>query len=106
MGAIVSTVISHQVDTSGRAVKKATLTFSASYATGGDTLDMANLGLRRVDQLFVDGGLATPGYHLQLAGTAAVPLIKLIKGATAPAEETNATNVSTVSAVVELHGFA
>lgn len=106
MGNIVTSAITNDVSAEGQAVRRCTITFSSSYATGGDTLDVATSGLRRVDKLYVDCSLATLGYHLQLAGTAAVPLVKLFKGATTPAEESNATNVSTVSALVELHGYA
>lgn len=105
MGNIVSSAITNDVANSGKAVRRATITFSSSYATGGDTLDIANLGLRQVDTLYVNGALATFGYHAQLAGTAQIPKVKLIKGSTTPAEETAATNVSTVTAQVEFHGF-
>ena len=97
--------------------KVAKATFSSSYATGGDTVAAANtLGLRRITQAFqvigaatrLNGALSaapgTPGYKVTLAGTDVAPKLLLTKGATSPAEETNATNVSTVTTYVIFEG--
>lgn len=89
----------------------AKVTMSNSYATNGDTVDnTGKLGLRRVTGMFING-IATSGtyhkiegttvavpvkaYNATLAGTQTAPKIKLEKGGTVVAEETNATDVST-----------
>jgi hypothetical protein len=100
----------------------ATVTWSSSYATGGDTLAtvmLSTLGLRQINKLWVGAdtdpyraaGQATAptqmaggSYEVRLAGTAAAPLLILRKGGTTPVEESNATNVSTVSAFLVFEG--
>lgn len=99
----------------GKRMVLAKVTMSASYATGGDTVpNITKLGLKRVTGLFtvaydVSGtgnqtygvilgtSTASPvrAYSSVLAGTQAVPKIKLNKGGTVPVEETVATDVST-----------
>ena len=87
-------------------VVQADVTFSASYATGGDTVSPAALGLlnvtgvsRRSHQLLdpsvpivqanLDGGVS-----VHLAGTAAAPLLKCYTAD--GVEQVNATNQATV----------
>jgi hypothetical protein len=96
-----------------------TATWSASYATGGDTLSVATLTLRAVYKIWtggdvdiyaVNGGSVVPtlmaggSYEVRLGGTPVAPTLMLRKGGTTPVEETNATNVSTVSATILVEG--
>lgn len=100
----------------GMRKKLAKITFSNSYATGGDTISLATLGYKRLlDMLEVSSAptgastisvfqgvrvapaSSTYGGRIELAGTPTVPLIKATKGGTTPVEETAATNLSTVS---------
>ena len=105
-----------------RQLVAATVTFSSSYATGGDalaTVMLSTLGLRQINKVWVGtdtdpilagGQAAAPtqmtggSYEVRLAGTAAAPLLILRKGGTSPVEESAATNVSTVSAYVLFEG--
>ena len=105
-----------------RQLVRATVTWSSSYATGGDTLAtvmLSTLGLRQVNKVFVvgqtdpfaAGGDATSpvqmtggSYEVRLGGMATAPTLILRKGGTTPVEESNATNVSTVSATVVFEG--
>lgn len=85
----------------------ATITMSASYATGGDTLDLADLHFDRV--LFfaplskfdttvkvrgVDLADNVAGGAYVAAGTATVPLIQSFVGDATPTESSNATDLS------------
>jgi len=64
----------HPVDGNQRVVE-GLLTLSASYATGGDTLDeKVELGLDHVENLVVLGD--TAGYELRLGGTATAPKVE------------------------------
>lgn len=87
-------------------IVEADVTFSASYATGGDTLTPAALGLRHVREVLVPShhlvtkkAVATAasraGKTVELAGTSAAPLLKVYD--TANTEVTNATNLSTIT---------
>lgn len=110
MGTVAVSVVSQDINGNERIVN-ADVTFSSSYATGGDTIPLGVLGLKQVDELHVQGGVMsavvskryTPNTHgIQpvFAGTNVAPLLKAIAGtAGAPAEVTNATNLSTVPAV-------
>ena len=96
----------------------AKVTWSASYATGGDTVAVATLGLRSVYKVWAGGDvdpyydvalvavtqMAGGSYEVRLAGTAVSPTLKLMKGGTSSAEETNATNVSTINTWVVFEG--
>lgn len=105
-----------------RQLVAATVTWSSSYATGGDTLAtvmLSTLGLRTINKVWVGtdldpiqagGTAAAPtqmtggSYEVRLAGTAAAPLLILRKGGTTPVEESAATNVAGVSAYVIFEG--
>ena len=88
----------------------ADITLSASYATGGDTLTLASLGMKAVSAVVLTGSSPTSGVALAVVHGAAettAPLIKAYQdvtpAATAPLPEVaNATNLSThtVRAVV------
>jgi Flp pilus assembly protein TadG len=105
-----------------RQLVRATVTWSSSYATGGDTLAtvmLSTLGLRQINKVMTLGqtdpfgaaGDATSpvqmtggSYEVRLAGTLTAPLLILRKGGTTPVEESNATNVSGVSATLIFEG--
>lgn len=112
MGAVTFATVQHGVTTNGKRVVEAVVTFSNSYATGGDTLALGSLGLKRIDEVHVPShrldGLAVSdaqaqtGLSLQLGGTVAAPTLKAY--VTANTEQTNATNQSTVAQVVRFVG--
>lgn len=81
------------------------LTGSASYATGGDSLDVeGELGLTNVDDLLVVSGVASlfsSSYRLLLTGTTNTPLIQ---AHTPAGEVANATNLSAQSWLVRFYG--
>lgn len=82
----------------GFRVVRGTLTLSASYATGGDTIPLGSVGLQEIRRLLLDASLAvaafghTSGLSVQLGGTPSVPtLIAFDANGT---EVPNATNLS------------
>jgi hypothetical protein len=89
------------------------VTFSTSYATGGDTLTPATFGLRQIDDVHVlafltkgptGGGKLSSAVGIQpvLAGTIAAPLLQAYYNG---AQVTAATNLSTLGAVrLEIRG--
>lgn len=68
----------------------ADVTMSASYATGGDTVPVATLGLKVVDQILMHGN--NDGLSLDLGGTSQAP--KLLAYDTDETEVSAATNLS------------
>ncbi len=93
----------------GRAVL-VTVTHTASYATGGEDLPIAQLrGLNTVDAIAVVSGPSTSrwkgkaittmasGAQPKWAGTTAAPKIQLFIGAGTPAEVGNGVNVSAIT---------
>ena len=96
----------------------AKVTWSSSYATGGDTVAVATLGLRSVYKVWTGGDvdpcydvalvamtqMAGGSYEVRLGGTSTAPTLLLRKGGTSAAEETSTTNVSTVNAWVLFEG--
>jgi hypothetical protein len=93
----------------GRAVL-VKVTHTASYATGGEDLPIAQLrGLNTVDWVAVASGFTTvrvkgqaptvmaSGAQPKLAGTTAAPKLQLFVGAGTPAEVGNGTNVATIT---------
>jgi len=73
-------------------VVRGTLTFSASYATGGDTLDLKTVGLTELTYILVDataplGNIS--GLSILLGGTKIAPLIS--------AFDSNATQVTSTT---------
>jgi hypothetical protein len=83
-----------------------TLTGSGSYATGGDSFDLAvEAGLTELQDLLVEAGsgIGTPaGYQLKLGGTVKVPLVLVYEGDST--EVANATDLSTKTWEVRLRG--
>jgi len=65
----------------GFRVVRGHVTFSASYATGGDTLPLASIGLQEIRKVMVDGGTLTPGFgdtsglSVTLGGTPQAPTL-------------------------------
>lgn len=93
----------------GKRVVEADVTFSSSYATGGDTISKAQLGLTQIDDAQLlslknrkGGTLTAHGRQVQLGGTAAAPTLKLYAGT--GSEVANASNNSTVVARVRFLG--
>lgn len=89
-----------------RQVVRGTITFSASYATGGDTLALGPTGLREVREILVDPTMSTgnPGLSVRLGGTAVAPTV-LAYDAT-DTQVPNATNLATRIVGVWLMGHA
>ena len=92
-----------------RRVVECDVTFSASYATGGDTISKAALGLSQIDDAYVlslknrkGGSLTAHGKQVQLGGTPSAPTLKLYSGS--GSEVANASNNSTVVARVRFLG--
>lgn len=78
-------------------VRRLTVTFSASYATGGDTVPVATLGLRNVNRILVEPFAASaPGFQsgisIALGGTSGAP--KLLAYDAVGTEVANLTNLS------------
>lgn len=79
---------------------RAVVTPSTSYATGGETIPLASLGLKVINNVFVLAGNAmlndfsgvNPGYSVRLGGTAEVP--KLLLYDTSATEVAAASNLS------------
>ncbi len=104
-------------DVSGnKRVVEATLALSASYATGGDTLSPATLGLKQVTSAEVLSGpvasykdrrgallpaVATSARNLRVAGTPGAVLVQAYSGTT---EVVAATDLSNQTYRVRFHG--
>jgi hypothetical protein len=58
--AVTPTVISGAQDTTfgNKRVRPRRLTFSSNYATGGEAITAANFGLKKIEHLFFQGGVA------------------------------------------------
>lgn len=108
MGAATFTETGQEV-IGNRRVVKGTITMSSSYATGGDSLDLATeVGLKQVHKMLLEasdvtlGAWTLLGYSAVLAGTASAPLIATYTG---PITETaNGTNMTGVTFNVWLFG--
>lgn len=112
MGAVSFANITQSVVGDKRAVV-ADVTFSSSYATGGDTVTLSSLGLNEVDQVLCDSGYLAPtlaskkftpvthGTQVILSGTPKVPTLMAVTGATgsAGAEAAAASNLTSRGAV-------
>lgn len=109
MGAVAVTLVGYVPSGELRGVL-ADVTFSSSYATGGDTVSPAKLGLAEIIEAQVhtgtlasDTGRTTAfvpnshGIQAVLAGTRAAPKLKAFQGTTS--EVANATNLSAVPAL-------
>lgn len=97
-----------------RKVVEADVTFSASYATGGDTVSLAALGLNGVKQMLipshdlitrkpVSAAVAQTGNSYQLGGTEVAPTIKVFT--TTNTELAAATNASSATIRVRFLGY-
>lgn len=90
----------------GRRQVSGTVTFSASYATGGDTLVMTTIPFDRVTDVIIEAGPDAPaspsGRAIKLAGTATTPLLQLWS---AGSQAANASNQSTVAIPVRIIGY-
>lgn len=74
---------------------KGTITMSASYASGGDTLDLKTVGLTEVTNIYIDATntlVNSSGLSCTLSGTKSAPLI--ICWETNATEVANGTNLS------------
>lgn len=102
MGAATFTPAADPQDVIGnRRVIRGSLTLSDSYATGGESFDLATeVGLKQLHKVLVDGNVS--GVSLALGGTASVPL--LLAYAAADTEVAAAVDLDGVSFTVELHG--
>lgn len=94
MGAVSIANRFDRIENARRAVE-CDLTLSNSYATGGDSISLASLGLRNVTSLHVlagtdhNGVAVTPrGFQVTLAGTSTAPLIKCFNGSTSETSST------------------
>lgn len=115
MGAV--TVTNRYDDVVGnKRVVECDLALSASYATGGDTLSPASVGLRQIDAVSVLSGpvatfkdrrgntlaaQATSSRYIRTAGTASAPVFQAFSGTT---EVTAATNLANQVYRVRLFG--
>lgn len=106
MGAVSFSGLKTGVTDDGRRYKEATVTFSASYATGGDTVALGSLGLGEVRRIELVG-LPTGGWQIEDVVTdPKAPKLKLQRrnDAGAVVEQTAAANSSTFSAKVRFIG--
>ena len=83
-----------------RKITTATVTFDSSYATGGEAIALADLGLLRLDHLVVDAGA---GYLAKWDGSTTAPKILLYRQTAATSalvEVPNTTDMSAISVKV------
>lgn len=114
MGAVSFTNAVQGIAGSSRIVE-VDVTFSASYATGGDSIDLTQIGLRQVDDMHIlgyvskspsaagnSGKVTSVGIQPMLAGTPQAPLLKsFVNGSQTSA----ATNLSALGVVrIEFRG--
>lgn len=111
MGAVAVANVMPMGSLGGYRAVSADVTFSSSYATGGDTVALSGLGLQNVYSVMTDGGQMTDtaqipskgrspnthGVQVVLGGSASAPKLTAYSGATS--EVANATNLSTRGAV-------
>ena len=76
-------------------VVRGLLTFSASYATGGDTLDLATVGLKELKRILIDPSIGQNTSGLSIAAVVTNPAAPLIQAfETNDTQVANATNLS------------
>lgn len=115
MGAAALTNVTQAHGLNGLRAVTADVVLSSSYATGGDTIPIATLGLRQLYEIWTKGGTISngplsktytanaAGIQLVLAGTSAVPLLKAFYGSAT--EVSSAHDNSAVPAVrIEFRG--
>lgn len=103
MGAAVFVRTSNGTEGNKRWVE-GTLTASASYATGGDTVDVDELyGLSYVSELWVKADTDNDSnFTAELAGTRTAPLLKLYGGTAT--QVTSTTDVSAFAVTARFYG--
>lgn len=87
--------------------RTATVTFSASYSTGGDTLNELALGLHSiVDARVLTKGVVDHGYQITLGGSPEARTLRVVRrSATNTVEEVPAaTNLSAVAVQMQFVG--
>ena len=95
------------VDSEGR-YWEGLIGFSSSYATGGDTLDLAEIALKTVEQVWIDissgtGSFDTSGMSVEVDLTdPEVPLVLLYTGSAT--EATNGSNQILASGRARIYG--
>jgi hypothetical protein len=89
----------HDYVVDNKRVVKGTITFSASYATGGDSLALGTTGLKEVTGILIDPSMTTnqSGLSVALGGTKTAPVI-LAYDANAT-QVANATDLSARAAI-------
>jgi len=98
------------IDSNAGWMVRGTITMSSSYATGGDTLTAAQMGLGTIKNVIVNGGvvLATPTGEYTLRYNQANGTIQAFGGAASSgaidAEVTNATNLATIVGDIIAYG--
>lgn len=83
-----------------RKITTATITFDSSYATGGESVVISDLGLQRLDHLVVDAGA---GYLAKWDGSTTAPKILLYRQTAATSalvEVPSTTDMSAISVKV------
>jgi hypothetical protein len=102
MGACTFAITGHDVH-NNKAIVKGTLTFSASYATGGDSFSPRGLaGMSEVTSVLVEGNEQGASVQLGAASTATAPAFELYTGD--GTEASNASDNSTIAVPVWLFG--
>ena len=102
--AVVTTIITGPEVPGNRKFVTATITFDSSYATGGEPLIIADLGLSRIDYITVSSG---NGYHGAWDGSLTAPKILAYRQTAATGalvEVPNTTDVSTLNFKVLVFG--
>lgn len=95
MGACTFAITGHDVHGKNRVVK-GNLTFSASYATGGDSFALRGLaGMSSLDSILVEGNDQGASVKLGSGGTVTAPKFQLYTG-----DGTEASNASDNSLIV------
>jgi hypothetical protein len=95
--AVSTTILTGPEVPGNRKLVTATVAFDASYATGGEPLTIADLGLSRIDFISVSGG---QGYHGAWDGSFTAPKILAYRQTAATGalvEVPSTTDLSTIS---------
>ena len=84
-------------------IVRGVLTLSNSYATSGDTIPLASVGLNQIDDMVVDAGtdVTAETHSLVLAGTPSAPKAEAYDQGV---EETATTDLTGLAVPVRLYG--